>query len=59
MRMAHQLQRGIEPPMLARPESFRAVPIEVITAEGDFGRLWSPYFADFLKESDAALAAWA
>jgi nitrite reductase/ring-hydroxylating ferredoxin subunit len=57
IRMARQLQRGVEPPMLSRPNQFRAVPIEVITSEGDFARLWEPYYSDFLKESDAALAA--
>ena len=59
--MAHQVpsQRtdtGRRDAEWSRPEQFRAVPIELITGEGDFGQLWEPYYSDFLRESDAALA---
>ncbi|MBV8083921.1 MAG: Rieske 2Fe-2S domain-containing protein, partial [Chloroflexi bacterium] len=43
MRLARDLERGIEHPMLSRPELFRAVPLETTVAESDFGRVWESH----------------
>src|SRR5581483_1121150 len=40
MRLARQLQQGIEPPLLHRPDLFNALPIQATTDESDFAQVW-------------------
>jgi len=51
LRLARQLQQGIEPPLLQHPEWYRAIPMDVVTAETDVGRLWDAHHAEFLREA--------
>ncbi|MGH2469801.1 MAG: hypothetical protein ACRDGF_06990, partial [Chloroflexota bacterium] len=50
MRLANDLSHGIEPPMLSASAGFRAIPLEVVTAEADFNALWSTHHGQFLEE---------
>ncbi|MBV9898141.1 MAG: Rieske 2Fe-2S domain-containing protein [Chloroflexi bacterium] len=43
MRMARNLEKGIEPAILSDPNLFRAVPLQVTSPESDFGELWTDH----------------
>ena len=43
MRLARNLENGIEPSILSDPDRFRAVPLQVTSAESEFGALWSAH----------------
>jgi hypothetical protein len=43
MRLARNLENGIEPAILSDPNNFRAVPLQTTTPEGDFGALWQAH----------------
>jgi phthalate 4,5-dioxygenase oxygenase subunit len=53
IRMARDLQNGVEPAILASPERFRAVPMDVVTPLNELGPLWDEYWTAF-KQHDAA-----
>ncbi|MDE3074494.1 MAG: Rieske 2Fe-2S domain-containing protein [Chloroflexota bacterium] len=55
MRLARELQKGQEPPMLAHPDRFRAVPMAVNTPEGNFQALWDAHYDAFVAESKPTL----
>jgi phenylpropionate dioxygenase-like ring-hydroxylating dioxygenase large terminal subunit len=40
IRLARDLDRGIEPPVLTHPDWFRVQPIDIVHAEPSFERLW-------------------
>jgi hypothetical protein len=50
MRMARELEQGIEPPMLARPEHFRTAPLAIVTPDDDFGQVWDGHAAELQAE---------
>ncbi len=52
MRMARELQQGIEPPMITHPERFRAIPLDIVTAESDFDVVWDAHQSAFLVEGN-------
>jgi len=54
MRLARNLERGIEPAILSDPNLFRAVPLQTTSAESDFGALWSNHHTTYRR--DLALA---
>ena len=41
MRLARELERGIEPQLLSHPEWFRVWPIDTVSSEPDFQALWA------------------
>jgi phthalate 4,5-dioxygenase len=43
MRLARNLEKGIEPAILSDPELFRAVPLQTTSAEANFGSLWAEH----------------
>ncbi len=43
MRLALNLQKGIEPPMLSHPELFSAAPLDVVSEETSFDAVWSAH----------------
>ena len=51
IRLAKQLQQGIEPEILQHPEWFRARPVEVVNGEPDFLPVWQADRAAFLAEN--------
>jgi nitrite reductase/ring-hydroxylating ferredoxin subunit len=53
LRMARELEQGIEPELVQHPERFSIVPINLVTKIGDFGTLWNAHSTAF-KASRAA-----
>ncbi|MGH2520011.1 MAG: hypothetical protein ACRDF8_09435, partial [Chloroflexota bacterium] len=51
LRLARELQQGKEPALLQHPELFRALPMDVVSPEADFGRLWDEHHSGFLREA--------
>ena len=51
IKMARDLQNGIEPPMLRTPQSFRAIPQDVVTDKRTLAEVWDPYWAGFKTEA--------
>jgi hypothetical protein len=47
IKMARDLQDGIEPSILATPQSFRAIPQDVVTEKQHLADVWDPYWAAF------------
>ena len=54
LRLARNLEKGIEPAILSDPNLFRAVPLQTTAAEPDFGALWSAHHDSY--RSSLALA---
>jgi phthalate 4,5-dioxygenase len=52
--MARQLEHGIEPPILADPLKFRAIPMNAVTPDEDMAPVWDPYWAEFVNEEPSA-----
>ncbi len=50
LRMARELEQGIEPSMLANPDHFRTAPLAVVTPEPDFSPVWDAHAADLEAE---------
>jgi phenylpropionate dioxygenase-like ring-hydroxylating dioxygenase large terminal subunit len=50
MRMARNLENGIEPAVLSDPNLFRAVPLQTTSPEADFGALWSGHHDGYRRE---------
>jgi hypothetical protein len=50
LRLAKQLQQGIEPGILQQPDAFQAIPMDVVTSEGDLTKVWEPYWQQFVEE---------
>ena len=48
MRLARNLENGLEPSILSDPDHFRAVPLQVTSAESEFGPLWSAHHTRYL-----------
>jgi len=51
IKLAKQLQQGIEPPILADAERFRAVPLDLVTAKEDLSQVWDPFWEAFKAEA--------
>jgi hypothetical protein len=51
IKMARDLQNGIEPPMLRTPQSFRAIPQDVVSDKRTLAEVWDPYWAGFKAEA--------
>jgi hypothetical protein len=47
LRLAHNLERGIEPAILSDPDNFRTLPLQVTSPEGDFGTLWRRHWEEY------------
>jgi phenylpropionate dioxygenase-like ring-hydroxylating dioxygenase large terminal subunit len=47
IKMARDLQNGIEPAILEAPQSFRAIPQDVVTGKRSLAEVWVPYWAAF------------
>ncbi|HEY2978371.1 MAG TPA: hypothetical protein VGJ35_10410, partial [Burkholderiaceae bacterium] len=43
LRMARQLERGIEPELVQHPERFSTLPINFVTTEQNFGVVWDAH----------------
>ena len=56
MRMARNLERGIEPAILADPNLFRAVPLQTTSGEPEFGDVWARHHDNYLSELTPATA---
>jgi hypothetical protein len=41
MRLARELEQGIEPQLLSHPEWFRVRPIDTVSSEPEFQALWA------------------
>jgi phenylpropionate dioxygenase-like ring-hydroxylating dioxygenase large terminal subunit len=50
IRMARDVQRGIEPPQPANHRVFAALPMAVLTAERNFDPLWDEHYAGLKQE---------
>ncbi|HEX5368727.1 MAG TPA: Rieske 2Fe-2S domain-containing protein [Dehalococcoidia bacterium] len=50
IKMAQQLQQGIEPAILTDPARFRAVPMDVVTNKEDLSHLWDPFWSEVKVE---------
>jgi nitrite reductase/ring-hydroxylating ferredoxin subunit len=50
MRMARNLENGIEPAVLSDPNLFRALPLQTTSAEGEFGALWTTHHDNYRRE---------
>jgi nitrite reductase/ring-hydroxylating ferredoxin subunit len=50
MRMARNLERGIEPAVLSDPNLFRALPLQTTSGEGEFGPLWNAHHDNYRRE---------
>ena len=48
MRLARELEQGQAPAILSHPELFHALPIDEVTPESDFERLWQSRRGEFL-----------
>jgi phenylpropionate dioxygenase-like ring-hydroxylating dioxygenase large terminal subunit len=51
LRLARDLEQGIEPPMLRSPDGFRAIPQDVVTDKRALAEVWDPYWAAFKAEA--------
>jgi len=47
LRMARNLEQGIEPSILNDPDRFRAVPLQTTSSQGDFGALWADHHGGY------------
>ena len=43
LRLARNLEKGIEPAILSNPDLFRAVPLQTTAHDGDFGAVWAAH----------------
>jgi len=50
LRMARQLEQGVEPELPQHPERFSTLPVNLVTAEQDFGVVWSAHQAALKSE---------
>jgi hypothetical protein len=50
MRMARNLENGIEPAVLSDPNLFRALPLQTTSTEGEFGALWTAHHDNYRRE---------
>ena len=50
MRMARNLDKGIEPAILSDPNLFRAIPLQTTAPESDFGNLWAAHHDAYRRE---------
>jgi hypothetical protein len=49
LRLAHDLEQGIEPPMLRDPDLFRALPLEATLPESAFADVWQRHHDQYLS----------
>ncbi|HEX5141297.1 MAG TPA: hypothetical protein VFX19_10155, partial [Dehalococcoidia bacterium] len=54
IRLARELQQGIEPPILSDPSRFRAIPMDLVTREESLESIWDPYWHGFKEEAGLA-----
>jgi nitrite reductase/ring-hydroxylating ferredoxin subunit len=47
LRLARNLEKGIEPAILSNPNLFGGLPLQTTTPEGDFGRVWQAHHDSF------------
>jgi hypothetical protein len=57
IKMARDLQQGIEPPMLRTPQAFRAIPHDVVTDRQSLADVWDPHWAAFKAEAGIEVTA--
>jgi hypothetical protein len=57
IKMARDLQAGAEPPILRRPQSFRAIPQDVVTEKRTLAEVWDPYWTEFRTEAGIEAAS--
>jgi phthalate 4,5-dioxygenase oxygenase subunit len=50
LRLAKELQQGIEPPALSDPDLFRARPVHAMTAEPELRAIWQAEREDYLRQ---------
>jgi hypothetical protein len=50
IRLAKQLQQGIEPSILADAARFRAAPMDLVTDKDDLADVWDPFWAEVKAE---------
>jgi hypothetical protein len=51
LRLAAELQQGIEPPATANPDNFRARPVHAMSTEPELRSLWRAEREDYLREA--------
>jgi hypothetical protein len=51
IRLAQELQQGIEPPILTDPSRFRAIPMDLVTKQESLESIWDPYWQTFKEEA--------
>ncbi len=49
MRLARELESGIEPAIASHPEWFRALPLDIINGESDFDAVWDAHVTELSK----------
>jgi len=47
LRLARNLEKGIEPAILSDPNLFRAIPLQTTSDQSDFGALWSAHHDNY------------
>jgi hypothetical protein len=50
MRLAKELQQGIEPRALADPEAFRVRPVHIMSGEPELTAIWQAEREDYLRQ---------
>ena len=55
IKTARELQQGVEPEILSRPELHRVRPINLVTAEPEIRPLWQEHYAEYMKLQPAAI----
>ena len=48
MRMARDLEKGIEPAILSDPDNFLVLPLDAHLSEPDFGKVWEEHHNRYL-----------
>jgi hypothetical protein len=54
---ARQLEQGIEPEILSRPEWSRVRPLDIVTDEPKLAPLWRQHYAEYMQIKPVAIPA--
>jgi hypothetical protein len=49
MKMARDLEQGIEPPMLSNPDLFRNVPLDATLPDDKFADVWQAHYDNYIR----------
>jgi hypothetical protein len=55
LRLARNLEQGIEPNILSDPNAFRGLPLQTTVPEADFGTVWQAHHDHYRAALSAAI----